>query len=360
MAKCPYCDFNSHVSNSIDADVWSDAYEAELKRVAADTPDVRLRSVYFGGGTPSLMPNHVVDRILQTVQASWPLNNDLEITLEANPTSVEAKRFAGYRDAGVNRISVGIQSFRDHDLKRLGRLHSVEEAKVALGVAQGLFDRVSFDLIYGRQEQSLDDWTVELTEALEMANGHLSLYQLTIEPGTAFASRFDKGLLRDLPDEDLAADLYEVTQDICGAAGLPAYEISNHAEPGQESRHNLVYWEGLEYLAVGPGAHGRLLVDGNWHGIESHRMPSNWLAAVKSGSGEIERTAISKVDRQIEVLMMGLRKRDGIELEKVNALQLGNTENLMSLGLIEVNEHKMWLTDLGRPLLNEILRQMLV
>ena len=231
-AKCPYCDFNSHVVRDIDQSVWAQAYEREIARVAAETEGRILNSVFFGGGTPSLMAPDTVTAVLEAVRSHWVFSNDVEITLEANPGSVEAGRFRGYADAGVNRISMGVQALNDADLKRLGRLHSVAEARAAFDIARSVFDRVSFDLIYARQDQGLAEWEVELSQALSMAVDHLSLYQLTVESGTAFGDRYKLGKLRGLPDEDLAADMYALTQDLCLASGFPGYEISNHARPG--------------------------------------------------------------------------------------------------------------------------------
>ena len=289
QAKCPYCDFNSHVSREIDQERWRRAYLAELDRYAAEVPGRVLTSVFFGGGTPSLMDPELVGAILDRVARLWPMANDPEITLEANPTSVEAGRFRGYRDAGVNRVSMGIQALNNADLARLGRLHSVEEALAAFDIARGLFDRVSFDLIYARQGQTLADWRIELQQALSMAVDHLSLYQLTIEPGTAFGDRFARGTLRDLPDDDAGADMYLLTQEMCDAAGLHGYEVSNHAARGAESRHNLVYWRYGDFVGIGPGAHGRLTLDGQRHATIGHHMPEAWLHAVQSGRAEASR-----------------------------------------------------------------------
>ncbi|HDR29144.1 radical SAM family heme chaperone HemW, partial [Rhodovulum sp.] len=262
LSKCPYCDFNSHVAASIDMGEWQRAYLSEIRRIGAETGPRTLTSVFFGGGTPSLMAPDLVAAILDTVRATWPCANDMEVTLEANPGSVEAGRFAGYRDAGVGRVSLGVQALNDADLGRLGRLHSAAEARAAFDIARNTFERVSFDLIYARQDQLLADWQAELGQALALGVDHLSLYQLTIEPGTAFGDRHARGGLRGLPDDDRAADMYLATQEICAAAGLPAYEVSNHARPGAESRHNLIYWRYGDYAGIGPGAHGRLTLDG--------------------------------------------------------------------------------------------------
>ncbi|MCL4155215.1 UNVERIFIED_CONTAM: hypothetical protein GTU68_030977, partial [Idotea baltica] len=257
QAKCPYCDFNSHVSSNVDQTAWVRAYLSELDRLAELTPNRIVSTVFFGGGTPSLMLPDTVAAIIERVRQNWRCTNDIEVNLEANPTSVEASRFRGFQQAGVNRISMGIQALNDQDLKLLGRLHSVAEAQKAFDIARNIFDRVSFDLIYARQNQSAAEWEAELTQALGMAVDHLSLYQLTIEEGTAFGDRFARGGLRGLPTDDLSADLYELTQSITSDHGFSAYEVSNHAKTGQESRHNLVYWRGGDYVGVGPGAHGR-------------------------------------------------------------------------------------------------------
>ena len=262
QAKCPYCDFNSHVAASVDHDLWLEAYLAEIDAAAAMTGARDVRSVFFGGGTPSLMEPRVVGAVLDRVAARWRVSGQVEVTLEANPTSVEAARLAGYRTAGVNRVSLGVQALNDQDLRRLGRLHSAAEALTAVGVAREIFERVSFDLIYARQDQAVQDWEAELAQALALGPDHVSLYQLTIEDGTAFGDRHRRGRLPGLPDEDRAADLYDVTQSLTEAAGLPAYEVSNHARPGAEARHNLLYWESGDYAGIGPGAHGRLTLGG--------------------------------------------------------------------------------------------------
>ena len=286
QAKCPYCDFNSHVAATIDQTRWLDAYLSEIKRVSSEVSDRVLTSIFFGGGTPSLMPPDTVGRVIEAARAAWPRANDLEITLEANPTSAEAGRFRGFRDAGVNRVSVGLQSLRDEDLKRLGRLHSAAEGRSAFLLAREVFPRVSFDLIYARQFQTLADWRAELTEALTLAADHLSLYQLTIEPGTAFGDRFARGRLSGLIDDDLGAEMYDLTQELCMANGLPAYEVSNHASDMAQSRHNLIYWRGGDYAGIGPGAHGRLTLGGIRHATETELSPIGWLDRVtRDGTG---------------------------------------------------------------------------
>lgn len=364
QAKCPYCDFNSHVVDTIDQARWKSAYLAEIARAAAETPGRILDSIYFGGGTPSLMDPDLVAAILDTIRRHWRVVNDLEITLEANPTSVEAGRFRGYHDAGVNRISMGIQALDDTSLRALGRLHSVADAWKAYDIARDTFARVSFDLIYARQNQTLNDWQRELNEALSMAADHLSLYQLTIEDGTAFGARLARGKLPGLPNEDLAADMYFLTQQMTERAGLPAYEVSNHAASGQESRHNLVYWRGGDYVGIGPGAHGRLTFDGTRHATETHLAPARWLTAVENnGTGETLRDPISPRDQGDELMMMGLRLHEGIELARYNDIT-GNDltkqiNDLTDLGLVMLNDGRLMLTPAGRPLLNAILRQLL-
>ncbi len=364
QAKCPYCDFNSHVVDTIDQARWKSAYLAEIARAAAETPGRILDSIYFGGGTPSLMDPDLVAAILDTIRRHWRVVNDLEITLEANPTSVEAGRFRGYHDAGVNRISMGIQALDDTSLRALGRLHSVADAWKAYDIARDTFARVSFDLIYARQNQTLNHWQRELNEALSMAADHLSLYQLTIEDGTAFGARLARGKLPGLPNEDLAADMYFLTQQMTERAGLPAYEVSNHAASGQESRHNLVYWRGGDYVGIGPGAHGRLTFDGTRHATETHLAPARWLTAVENnGTGETLRDPISPRDQGDELMMMGLRLHEGIELARYNDIT-GNDltkqiNDLTDLGLVTLNDGRLMLTPAGRPLLNAILRQLL-
>ncbi len=361
LAKCPYCDFNSHVRAAVDQDRWRAALVSEIRAAAREVPGRTVTSVFFGGGTPSLMPPETVATAVETIGAAWTLADDCEITLEANPTSVEAGRFRGFRDAGVNRVSIGIQALNDADLKALGRMHSVAEARAAFDLARRLFDRVSFDLIYARQGQSLAAWRTELGQALGMAADHLSLYQLTIEPGTRFGDLAARGRLRGLPDGDLGADLYLATQEICGAAGLPAYEISNHARTGAEGRHNLTYWRSGDYAGVGPGAHGRLTLGGVRWATETATRPEDWLSAVERGEGGISKRAVVAVeDRAIEMLLMGLRLREGIDLERYRALSGADLDaravgELTALGLIEQDGGRMRATAAGRPVLNYVL-----
>lgn len=362
-AKCPYCDFNSHVSRSIDQGHWRTAYLSELDRVAAETPDRVLNSIFFGGGTPSLMDPATTAAVIDAAAKHWRIANDIEITLEANPGSVEATRFAGYRDAGVNRISMGIQALNDTDLRRLGRIHTLAEARAAFDTARSLFDRVSFDLIYARQDQSLADWERELTEALNMAVDHLSLYQLTIEPGTAFGDRFDRGGLRGLPDEDLGAAMYDLTQEICEAAGMPRYEVSNHAREGAQSRHNLIYWRYGDYAGIGPGAHGRMTVGGQRFATEAHRMPQAWLDAVSKGTGESARDRLSGIDQAEEYLLMGLRISEGIDRDRYAALAgtaipEAAVQELVELGMIRTRGSRISVTYQGFNLLNRVIARL--
>lgn len=361
QAKCPYCDFNSHVVSNIDQKRWEKAYLSEIARAGSETKGRVLDTVFFGGGTPSMMDPELVDAIISTIRKTWRTSNSLEVTLEANPTSVEAGRFTGYRDAGVSRVSLGVQAMNDRDLKALGRLHSVAEARAAFDIARTAFDRVSFDLIYARQDQSLDAWETELNEALLMAVDHLSLYQLTIEDGTAFGDRFERGLLRGLPDEDLGADMYLRTQDICEAAGFPGYEVSNHARPDEESRHNLIYWRYGDYVGIGPGAHGRLTIDGQRYETVAPDGPMAWLAQVEStNSGETPRSKLDSRDAETECLLMGLRLREGVDLSRFRKLDLRHKiNNLREYGLVDVWQDRLYVTPAGRPVLNSVLRTLL-
>ncbi|TYB77737.1 radical SAM family heme chaperone HemW [Maritimibacter fusiformis] len=364
-AKCPYCDFNSHVSAKIEMEDWRAAYKREIARYASETGPRVLNSVYFGGGTPSLMAPEIVETVIETAAKHWTFANDIEITLEANPTSVEAGKFADFRHAGVSRVSLGVQALNDADLRRLGRLHDVATAMTALETARNAFDRVSFDLIYARQDQSLSDWRQELTTALGFSPEHLSLYQLTIESGTAFGDRFRRGKLPGLPDEDLAADMFILTQDICDAAGLPAYEVSNHAVPGQESRHNLIYWHGGDYVGIGPGAHGRLTLDGQRHATTTELSPGKWLSQVsRTGTGELEREALRPRDHAGEYLMMSLRTTEGLDMKRyrdiagkpINMFDINDLENL---GLLQSSGDRLQATRDGRAVLNAIITRLL-
>lgn len=363
-AKCPYCDFNSHVSAEIDVNRWNRAYLSEIDRIGALTKGRVLNTVFFGGGTPSLMPAELVHSLLDRIRATWPTANDLEITLEANPTSVEAGRFRGYAAAGVNRLSMGIQALNDTDLRRLGRLHSVAEAERAFDIARDTFERVSFDLIYARQDQSLAEWRAELTRALRMAVDHFSLYQLTIEDGTAFGARHAAGGLKGLPHEDLSADMYLITQEICEDAGLPAYEVSNHARPGYESRHNLIYWRYGDYAGIGPGAHGRLTLDGIKTATDTPKAPLRWLEMVESQhNGQISSEPVALRDQALEYLMMGLRLREGIDSDRYarlagTPLDQATVADLTQLGLLEAAPGRLRATREGRAVLDAILRRL--
>jgi oxygen-independent coproporphyrinogen-3 oxidase len=319
-AKCPYCDFNSHVRISLDEAGWRDGVAAELAAVAglqgARRP--RVDSVFFGGGTPSLMSGHAVGTVLETIARLWEVAPDAEITLEANPNSVEQSRFREYRAGGVNRVSLGVQALDDAALKALGRLHGAAEAKAAIALAQAIFPRVSFDLIYARPGQSGSAWRKELREALAFGTEHVSLYQLTIEPGTAYATLARTGKLV-VPEDDEAARLYEATQEMCAAAGLPAYEISNHARPGAESRHNLIYWHYGDYAGVGPGAHGRLTLDGRRVATQAERLPERWVRAVAENGHGLELTDIAPGEAAREHLLMNMRLAEGLDLADYGA-----------------------------------------
>lgn len=362
-SKCPYCDFNSHVATQIDTERWQRAYLSEIERLGWETHGRVLQSVYFGGGTPSLMAPELVSAILEKVRATWSTANSVEITLEANPGSIEAGRFAAYRQSGVNRVSMGMQAMNDADLHRLGRRHTAAEARQAFDVARHIFDRVSFDLIYARQDQPLQAWREELTAALDLAADHLSLYQLTIESGTAFADRLARGGLRGLPDEDLSVELFEATQEICAAAGMPAYEVSNHARPEAGSRHNLIYWRGGDYVGIGPGAHGRLTLDGTRWATEAPRAPGAWLTQVeRKGAGEMPRAALSAMDHAEEYLLMSLRLSEGTSLARLESisgtpLPLEKLSPLIDLGLLHEPDDQLVTTMKGRLVLNSLLAE---
>ena len=333
---------------------------SEIERAAKETDGRTLSSIFVGGGTPSLMNPGTVERILDAARRSWRTSNDFEITLEANPTSIEAKRFQAYRDCGVDRVSIGIQALNDIDLKRLGRLHTAAEALSSLEIARRVFDRVSFDLIYARQFQRLENWLEELRQAICLEPEHLSLYQLTIEAGTAFGDRADRGTLRGLPDEDLGADMYLMTQEMMSAAGLPAYEISNHAKPGREARHNLVYWRSGDYVGIGPGAHGRLTLGRRRFATSTPLAPSNWLEQVEaSGNGENLRQEIDLVDDLYERLMMGLRLVDGVDWPpadlQVPSDILSNINNLVKEGILGKAAGRLQVTRGYLPVLNSVL-----
>jgi oxygen-independent coproporphyrinogen-3 oxidase len=339
LSKCPYCDFNVHIRPQVDQARWRDAYGRALEHYAALVPDRKIVSVFFGGGTPSLMEPETIRFVLDRIRALWPCASGMEITLEANPTSVETNKLQAFAQAGINRISLGVQALSDKDLAFLGRKHSAAQALEAFAVAKQCVKRVSFDLIYARPGQSLEDWEKELYQALDHKPEHLSLYQLTIERNTPFYFDREQGKF-SLPDEDVAADFYHLTQDILEGAGLPAYEVSNHAVPGQESRHNLLYWHYGEYIGIGPGAHGRLaLEDGRKYAIRDHHAPDIWLERVeKTGAGAHEPTYLPPRERFSEALMMGLRLREGLavsRLEEEGACALGDALDLERAALLE-------------------------
>jgi oxygen-independent coproporphyrinogen-3 oxidase len=320
-AKCPYCDFNSHVRHQpVDQERFAVAFATELAAMRARTGPREVTSIFLGGGTPSLMKPETVASVLDAVAGNWTVPGGIEVTLEANPSSVEAERFRGYRAAGVNRVSLGVQALNDRDLRFLGRLHNVEEALKAIGLARNIFPRLSFDLIYARPDQTLDAWRAELDEAIGYAADHLSLYQLTIEEGTAFHALHAAGKLT-VPDEDRAADLYALTQSVTSARGLPAYEISNHARPGAESRHNLTYWRYGEYVGVGPGAHGRFVENGRRIVTIAERVPETWANLVEAkGHGIVDGEMLNGSEEADEFLLMGLRLAEGIDLLRYEAL----------------------------------------
>jgi oxygen-independent coproporphyrinogen-3 oxidase len=321
LSKCPYCDFNSHVRHApIDEERFSRAFASEIETTAARTPDREVSSIFLGGGTPSLMRPQTVGAILDAIGKHWRVSSRVEVTLEANPTSVEATRFAGYRSAGVNRVSLGVQALDDASLKALGRLHTAREALDAVRIARHAFDRYSFDLIYARPDQTPGMWADELKRAIAEAAEHLSLYQLTIEPETPFFGLHAAGKLKT-PDEATARALYDVTQEVSAQHGLPAYEISNHARSGAECRHNLVYWRGEEYAGIGPGAHGRLDINGVRHAIATEKRPEAWLMRVEAnGHGVITDDRLSSEERADEFLLMGLRLAEGIDPQRYAVL----------------------------------------
>jgi oxygen-independent coproporphyrinogen-3 oxidase len=366
-SKCPYCDFNSHVRAVVDEAGWRAALLAELGHYARATGGRRLTSIFFGGGTPSLMGPATVGAIIDRTARHWPLATDIEITLEANPNSAEQVAFAGFRAAGVNRLSLGVQALDDAALRFLGRGHDAAEALAAIALAARHFDRWSFDLIYARPAQTAASWRAELTAALPLAGDHLSVYQLTIEPGTAFHTAFARGEIR-LPGEDEAADLYETTQEVLAAYGLPAYEISNHARPGAECRHNLVYWRYDDYVGVGPGAHGRLTIDGIKTATRQEKAPETWLAAVAArGHGTAERRAIAPDEAAREALLMGLRLAEGIDGERF-ALATGRAladcldgerlRRLIARGFVHRDAGRLAATPRGRKVLNAVIAEL--
>ena len=360
--KCPYCDFNSHVRESVDQAAWQSALLADLRHEAVLLPGRRVSSIFFGGGTPSLMPPATVAALIAEADRLWGLTGTCEITLEANPNSVEVANFAVLADVGVNRVSIGVQSFDAAALQFLGRAHDADEARRAIATAQAHFARVSFDLIYARPGQSPSAWEGELGEALAYGTDHLSLYQLTIEPGTRFWALAAKGDLV-VPDGDAGADLFEMTDAMTRAAGLPRYEVSNHARPGSESRHNLTYWRYGDYAGVGPGAHGRRL----GQATERHKKPENFLAAVdRNGHGLKVENDLTPLQRANEALLMGLRLREGVDLVRTEAMSgLGRAafldnaavERLVGQGLVVLDADRLRVTDAGTLLLDAVLAE---
>lgn len=373
-AKCPYCDFNSHVRDHIDHAAWREAYIKEIQHYAALTPGRVVTSVFFGGGTPSLMEPETVAAVLAEIKKCWACDPEMEVTLEANPTSVEAAKFKGFRAGGVNRVSIGVQSLRDEDLSFLGRKHNRSEALQAIELAQECFPRFSFDLMYARPKQSVKDWVQELEEAVKLSVGHLSLYQLTIEEGTPFHTQFARGDFM-MPSEDLGGEFYEITQSVLEGFGLPAYEISNHAKPGQESRHNLTYWRYTDYVGIGPGAHGRLTLDtdnvaeSRKVATRGHRAPEIWMERVMAdGHGGHAHEVVTPEQRWMEALMMGMRLREGVpfsRLEQEAGLpldQILNPRKLQALaeeGLITLPGDSIKPTSAGMQRLNGLLGYLL-
>jgi oxygen-independent coproporphyrinogen-3 oxidase len=362
LSKCPYCDFNSHVRHTgIDEERYVRAFASEIAATAARIGPRTVTTIFMGGGTPSLMKPATVGAILDSIGNHWTVAPGVEVTLEANPTSVEATRFAGYRTAGVNRVSLGVQALDDASLKELGRLHTAQEALDAVKIARNAFDRYSFDLIYARPGQTPEAWRAELALAIDEAAEHLSLYQLTIEQNTPFAALHAAGKLLT-PDDDLARALYDTTQEVTAAHGLPAYEISNHAAPGAECRHNLVYWRYHEYAGIGPGAHGRLMVDGKRHAISTERRPESWLMRVEAGGhGVVEDETLTRAEQADEYLLMGLRLAEGIEPQRYAAfsghsLDAARIAVLGAEGMIETSpDGRLRVTREGFPVLDAVV-----
>ena len=367
-AKCPYCDFNSHVRESIDQEAWRQALLAELRHEAARLPDREIVSVFFGGGTPSLMAPATAGALIAEIGRLWPLAEEVEITLEANPTSSEAANFRALAEAGVNRLSLGVQALDDDSLRFLGRQHSAAEALAALEMARSSFPRFTFDLIYARPDQSLEAWSAELKRALDEGAEHLSLYQLTIEENTAFHGAWRRGELQ-VPGEEASGELFDATQEIMAGAGLPAYEISNHARPGQESRHNLVYWTGGDYLGIGPGAHGRITLEGTRFATRKHRAPEIWLQRVgELGHATQQETPLDAAENLEELVLMGLRLKAGVARRDFRRLCAAEPEALLDArrlaalqesGDLVLDEAGLRATAAGRRRLNALLAYLL-
>jgi oxygen-independent coproporphyrinogen-3 oxidase len=370
LAKCPYCDFNSHVRETVDEGKMAAAMTTEIDYHARLVGARSVKSIFFGGGTPSLMSATTVDTVINRLSKRFSIDNDIEITLEANPTSVEAGKFDDFSKAGVNRVSLGIQALNTKDLIALGRKHSLKEAFEAIELSQKYFKRSNFDLIYARMGQSVSDWQKELHQALKIANGHLSLYQLTIEPGTPFYGQLHSGKII-IPNEDTSAEMYDLTNQICESAGYEIYEISNYAKVGQQSKHNLTYWKYLDYIGIGAGAHGRITLAGQTYATMQYKKPETWLKAVQmNGHATKVKEKLSQKAMAEEMIMMGLRLTDGIaytdfknrlgtDIEKFIAID--SLVSLKSQGFVSVkNRDRLRLTEKGRPLLNQILGQILV
>ncbi len=354
VSKCPYCDFNSHVSNRVDHDLWLSSFKRELSHFKAKADGKRVTSIFFGGGTPSLMKPYVVEGVLKHIHDLWDVEDNCEITLEANPTSIEAHKFQNFREAGINRVSIGVQALNDQDLKFLGRTHSAAEALEAIKIADKIFERRSIDLIYARPKQTLKDWEKELTRALDIITGHASLYQLTIEQGTPFYTSHKRGDFK-IPHSDEGADLYDLTQTMMEDAGLPAYEISNHAKAGQESAHNLTYWRYQDYIGIGAGAHGRVTIEGEKYATRMHRAPDIWLKRVQDSEHGLQGCEIlSQEDQKSEALMMGLRLSEGVNIQNMN-LDKDRLKVLIEEGDLEVSGDQLKATPQGRLRLNAVL-----
>ncbi|MGO4706030.1 radical SAM family heme chaperone HemW [Microvirga sp. 2MCAF38] len=366
-SKCPYCDFNSHVRHQpVDQERFLAAFRREIAHTAARIPGRTVSSIFFGGGTPSLMKPETVGALLDAIGGAWAVDPNAEVTLEANPTSVEAERFRGYRAAGINRVSLGVQALNDHDLRRLGRMHSVDEALAAVKIAASIFERYSYDLIYARPDQTPETWKAELERAISYAVEHLSLYQLTIEPGTWFERLHQAGKLV-VPSDDEARVLYDLTQEICEKHGLPAYEVSNHARPGAESRHNLLYWRYGEYAGIGPGAHGRLVTGNARLATSTEKHPETWLAQVeRDGHGIIEEEVLASESEGDEFLLMGLRLKEGIDPARYTAftgrmLDAKRVHSLQEQGMLaQRSDARLSVTREGFPVLNAVIAELAV
>jgi putative oxygen-independent coproporphyrinogen III oxidase len=363
LSKCPYCDFNSHVASVSDYDIWHQSFKTALLYHKNHFKTDRVDTIFFGGGTPSLMPPWLVEKILLDIDALFGFADDIEITLEANPTSVEAQKFIDYKQAGVNRLSMGIQALNDADLRALGRTHSVSDAMCAFETAKSVFNNVSFDLIYARQNQTLSAWEKELHYAMTLAIDHISLYQLTIEEGTMFANWYKRGKIT-VPNDELCEEMYFMTSDILASYGYDHYEISNFAKPNKQARHNLAYWNYRSYLGIGAGSHGRVFKnDGTLYATVAEKMPQNWLNIISKNddAGFVSCDVVPESEQILEYVLMGLRLSTGIDLTRYPNLQL-NKDKLFSyrqMGLLDYNDTHLWLTQRGRPVMNSILADIL-